>query len=128
MVPLAMGYENRGGVMNAKGSFIANAQLPQGARVAAFTLFASDADEEANSIAYLVRRRLAHGLSATNAPDGVIATAATAGAAEDTLRAFQGKIVNAAVIDNSQFQYFVELVNCSPRIEPFTAQIVTVQQ
>lgn len=128
MVALSGGYENRGGLINSKGSFIADAQLPQGSRLAAFSLFASDEDGDSNSIAYLVRRRLAHGISAANAPDGVIATAATTGSIVDTMRAFPGKIVNAAVVDNSQFQYFVELVNCSSGIEPFTVQIVTVLQ
>lgn len=128
IVPLKAGEENRGGLLGASGSFVANADLPQGGRLAAFNLFASDADNEANTTVYLMRRRLAHGISASNAPDGVIATASTAGAEADAMRAFPGKIMNAAVIDNSQFQYFVELVNCSVGIEPFTVQIVTVQQ
>jgi hypothetical protein len=128
LVPLSPGVENHGGLVDARGSFIANAELPQGARLAAFNLFASDDDPDANSTAYLVRRRLAHGIGASRAPDGVIAMVSTAGAVADTMRAFPGKIINAAVVDNSQFQYFIELVNCSAAIEPFTVQVVTVQQ
>lgn len=128
IVALSVGDEKEGGLINAKGSFVASAQLPQGARVAAFNLFASDADPDTNSVAYLVRRRLAHGISASTGPDGVIAMVATSGAVADAMRAFPGKIMNAALVDNSQFQYFVELVNCSTAITPFTVQVVTVQQ
>ena len=124
-VPLVIGQENRGDLQNAAGSFIANAVLPDGATVTAFTLFANDADSDIDSTAYLMRKKIANGLSPAKSGITAMAAAATSGAVTDTLRAFTDTTINAAIVNNAQFQYFVELVNCGTTIEPFSVQIVT---
>ena len=124
-VPLAIGQENRGDLQNATGSFIANAVLPNGATVTSFTLFANDADGDIGATAYLMRKKITNNLSPAKSGITVMATAATDGAVLDTLRAFTDNTVRSALVDNSKFQYFVELVNCGNTVEPFSVQIVT---
>lgn len=124
-VPLAIGQENRGDLQNASGSFIASVQLPNGSTVTAFTLFANDADSEIDSTAYLMRKRIADNLSPAKSGILAMATAATAGAVIDTLRAFTDNTITQAIVDNAKYQYFVELINCGTTVEPFSVQIVT---
>ena len=124
-VPLAIGQENRGDLQNATGSFIANAVLPNGATVTSFTLFANDADAEIGATAYLMRKRITNNLSPAKSGIIEMAAATTSGAVLDTLRAFTDNTITAAVVDNSRFQYFIELVNCGTTVEPFSVQVVT---
>jgi len=124
-VPLAIGDDNRGDLQNGKGSFIANADLPNGATVTKLTLFANDNDTDFDSTAYLVRKRITGGLSPAKSGYVVMAQASTNGAVNDTLRAFSDTSVQNAVVDTSKYQYSVELVNCATTVEPFSVQIVS---
>jgi hypothetical protein len=124
-VALDVGQENRGDLQNAKGSFIANVVLPQGSTVTKFTLFANDADADINTTAYLMRKRIAGGLTPAKSNVGVMAVAATSGAVTDTMRAFSDTTIVTPQVVNTVNQYFVELVNCGTTVEPFSVQIVT---
>jgi hypothetical protein len=124
-VALEIGDENRGDLQNAAGSFIANVVLPQGATVTRFTLFANDADSDINSAAYLIRKRIVNNLSPAKGGITGMAVAATSGAVTDKLRAFSDTTILSPTIANSEYQYFVELINCGKTVEPFSVQIVT---
>jgi hypothetical protein len=124
-VPLEIGQENRGDLQNAAGSFIANVVLPQGSTVTKFTLFANDADSDINTSAYLMRKRIANGLSPAKSSIVGMARASTSGAVTDTMRAFSDTTIENPKVANSENQYFVELVNCGMTVEPFSVQIVT---
>jgi len=124
-VPLAIGADNHGDLQNGKGSFIASADLPNGAKVTKLTLFANDNDGDFDSTAYLIRKRIANGLSPSKSGYVVMAQASTSGAVLDTLRAFSDSSIQNAVVDTSKYQYSVELVNCATTVEPFSVQIVS---
>ena len=124
-VPLEPCEENRGDLQNAAGSFIASVNLPNGATVLSFTLYANDADADINSTAYLMRKAITNGLKPAKTAIVSMAIASTSGAVTDTLRAFTDSTIVSPVVANMHNQYFVELVNCGKTVEPFSVQIVT---
>lgn len=124
-VPLTPGEENRGDLQNTTGSFFAFVRLQDAATVTGFSLFANDADMDYDSAAYLIRKRITGGLSPAKGGYTVMAEAHTSGAVTDTLRKFSDSTIGGAVVDNSRFMYYVELVSCAKTVEPFAAQVVT---
>jgi hypothetical protein len=123
-VPLQIGTENRGDLNNGKGSFIQFVTFPQGVTIHAFRLYANDNDNQVDSYAYLIRKKITPGLSPAKAGYVVMATVHTAGAVNDVLRRFETKSISRAVVDNTRFMYYVELVNCATTVEPFAVQIL----
>jgi hypothetical protein len=120
-VPSQQGEENNGDLNARKGSFLENLQLPKGATITNFRLYANDFDAE-DSFAFLVRKAHAPGLAPAQGGYEVIAEVATDGAVMNTMRAFDDASITAPRVDNRNFYYFVELVNCA-NIEPFSVQV-----
>ena len=115
------GEENNGNLNARKGSFLENVQIPKGATITNLRLYANDFDAE-DSYAFLVRKAQAPGF--TPAQDGyeVMGEVETDGAVMNTMRAFDDSTIASPKVDNRNFYYFIELVNCA-NIEPFSVQI-----
>ncbi len=120
-VPSEQGEENNGDLNAKKGSFLENVQLPKGATITNFRLYANDNDAE-DSFAFLVRKQQAPGLDPAQGGYEVIAEVKTEGAATNIMRPFDDSTITAPKVDNKNFYYFIELVNCAT-IEPFNVQI-----
>lgn len=121
-VPLQIGDENLGGVINGTGSSIAFLRMTDGHRVTSFSLFANDnADTDVH--AYLIRRKIQNDLAL---PGGyvVMAEAHSADAENNVLRQFTDTSVSFQLVNNRLFSYFIELVNCDGP-EPYAVQVVT---
>jgi hypothetical protein len=114
--------ENRGDLDNAEGSYIAPVSLPGGTRVRSLSVFVNDNDGAADVHAYLVRKRIAHGLNPKDLGYTVMARAQSSGAVNNVMRRFADRSVVAANVDNTRFMYYVELVVC-PVTEPFAVRI-----
>ena len=113
--------EVRGQLDNAKGSFEGFVRLPDGATVTGFAVMVNDADQDDDVHAYLVRRNVADGLDKLKGYF-VMAHAASDGSVINTIRKFEDTTINAKVVDNSHYAYFVELVDCGVP-EPFAVQV-----
>ena len=120
-VPLAQGGEVRGDHDNAKGSFFHTAVLPQGMQVTKLRLVVNDGDAEADVAAYLLRRKITDGTSNT-AGYKVMGRAKSDGAVTNTLRAFTDATILSGRVDNREFQYFVELIDCGVP-EPYSVRV-----
>jgi hypothetical protein len=123
-VPLVIGDENRGDLQNGTGSFIQYVILPQAAVVKSFRLYANDNDTDFDSYAFLVRKQITQNLSPAKGGYRVMASVKTSGAVNDTLRRFLTNTIKSAMVDNTRFMYYVELVSCAKTVEPFAVQIV----
>ena len=121
-VPTQVGGEVRGDMDNAKGSFFEGVRLPHRATVETIRLVVNDGDAETDVFALLVRRRIEHNISNTGGLT-VMGTARSSGAVVNTLRRFNDSSIKKARIDNANFEYFVELVDCGVP-EPYAVQIV----
>jgi hypothetical protein len=84
----------------------------------------NDNDNDFDSHAYLIRKRITSGLSPAKSGYLVMAAIHSSGAVLDTLRRFGTASIKDATIDNTRFMYYVELVNCATTVEPFAIQIV----
>jgi hypothetical protein len=113
--------EVRGQLDNAKGSFEGFVRLPNGATVTGLSLLVNDADQNDDVYVHLVRRNVADGL---NKDKGYLVMAQTHsdGAVIDTIRQFRDTTINAKVVDNSHYAYFVEMVDCGIP-EPFAVSV-----
>lgn len=120
-VPSQQGEENNGDLNAKKGSFLENVQIPKGATITNFRLYANDFDAE-DSFAFLIRKEQAAGLDPAQGGYSVIAEVKTEGAVLNTMRAFDDATIETPVVDNRNFYYFIELVNCA-NIEPFSVQV-----
>jgi hypothetical protein len=120
-VPSQQGEENNGDLNARKGSFLENVQIPKGATITGFRLYANDFDAE-DSYAFLVRKSQSPGQSPAQDGYSVMAEVKTEGAVMNTMRAFDDASIETPVVDNRNFYYFVELVNCA-NIEPFSVQV-----
>ena len=120
-VPSQQGEENNGDLNARKGSFLENVQIPKGATITGFRLYANDFDAE-DSFAFLVRKEQSPGLDPAQGGYSVIAEVSTDGAVMDTMRPFDDSTIETPVVDNKNYYYFIELVNCA-NIEPFSVQI-----
>ena len=120
-VPSQQGEENNGDLNARKGSFLENVQIPKGATITNFRLYANDFDAE-DSFAYLIRKQAGDGFAPAQDGYTVMAEVKTDGAVMNTMRAFDDGSIEAPKVDNKNFYYFVELVNCA-NIEPFSVQV-----
>ena len=122
-VPLSNGGENRGDLDNSKGSYLAPVVLPQGATITSFRLFVNDGDADTDVFAYLLRRKLFDGQ--TPAVNGYVTIAATqsTGAVIATVREFKDDTIKKALVDNTSYFYYTEIVDCGIP-EPYAVQVV----
>jgi hypothetical protein len=120
-VPLQNGGENLGDLDNSKGSYMAFLRLEQNSTVRKVRLFVNDADADDDVSAYLIRRKIVPGLATT---DGykVMGRAQSSGAVTATIRRFTDDTINGAVVDNNEFAYFIEMIDCGIP-EPFAVQV-----
>lgn len=121
-VALQNGGENRGDLDNGEGSYFAFLRLPQGAKVTALNLFVNDADDQDDVFAYLIRKKIADGLTPATLGYKVMAQTKSSGAVTATIREFSDETIDGATIDNAHFSYYIELVDCGIP-EPYTVQV-----
>jgi hypothetical protein len=121
-VPSQPGSENKGDLNAKKGSFLAQVVLPQGARVKQLSLFANDNDGDDQVFAFLVRKQIANGLSPQFEGYEVMAQTNSTGAVANTMRQFTTTGIAAKKIDNRNFYYYLEMINCAT-IEPFDVTV-----
>lgn len=117
-----VGGEVRGDMDNAKGSFFEGVRLPHRATVETIRLVVNDGDADTDVFALLVRRRIEHGISNTGGLT-VMGTARSSGAVVNTLRRFSDSSIQKPRINNTDFEYFVELIDCGVP-EPYAVQLV----
>lgn len=115
--------ENHGDLNAAMGSFLHPVSLPQGAVVQQLTLWANDFDTGGDVHVYLVRKLLQSGLSPQFIGYHVMASTASSGAVLNTMRRFRDTTVALAKVDNVNYEYYLEVVNCAI-VEPFAVQLV----
>ena len=120
---LVPGDEHAGDLNAAKGSFLAFLRLPDGAKVTGLSLYANDFDTE-DSHAFLVRKRITPGTHPKESGYVTMAAAKSAGAVDSTIRKFTDTTIDKPTVNNTDFEYFVELVVCGAT-EPFAVQVVT---
>ncbi|MDT4916683.1 MAG: hypothetical protein QOI15_177 [Pseudonocardiales bacterium] len=125
-VPSQPTSENRGDLNAAKGSFLHQLALPQGAVVQRLTLWANDFDSDTDAHVFLVRKLLRAGLSPQFAGYNVMASTASSGAVLNTMRRFTDNTVRFHTIDSAGYEYYLEVVNCGI-VEPFAAQVTYTQ-
>lgn len=116
------GEENRSALNNGKGSYLGAVNLPQKAKVTAFSLFANDNDGDTDVYAHLVRNTIGDGISMPGEGYEVMADAKSDGAVNNVLRQFNDTTINSPKVDNKGSLYFVELLVCGVT-EPYAIQI-----
>jgi len=116
--------EQSGDLVNSTGSYLGSVQLPQGATVTDFNLFANDGDLDTDVHAFLLRKHIVAGLQSPSANGlATMADAHSSGSVVSVLRRFHDHTIHQPIVDNSQYSYFVELVDCGIP-EPFAMQVV----
>jgi hypothetical protein len=114
--------ENKGDLNTSKGSFLAPVNLPDGATIHTFSLYANDNDADEGTHVFLVRKLLMPKLSPQFNGYKVLAKTASKGAVLNTMRRFSDPSVAGGAVDNAKFDYYVEMVNCAT-VEPFAVDI-----
>ncbi|MDQ4095333.1 MAG: hypothetical protein M3174_03900 [Actinomycetota bacterium] len=117
-----VGGEVRGDMDNAKGSFFEEVRLPNRATVENLRLIVNDGDADTDVFALLLRRRIEHGISNAGGLT-VMATARSSDGVVNTIRRFNDSSISAPRINNADFEYYVELVDCGIP-EPYAVQIL----
>jgi hypothetical protein len=116
------GAENKGDLNAIDGSYLQEVLLPQGAKVTRLTLFANDNSDQ-DAWIYLVRKRIDAGLDPQFQGYKVMAQTRSTDAVNGVMRKFSDGSVQGAVVDNSRYFYFLEMVVCDA-IEPFAVRVV----
>jgi hypothetical protein len=120
--PLTEGDEHFGDLNAAHGSYLAAVLLPNATTVTRFSVYANDFDTE-DVHAFLVRKRITAGTTPKESGYTTMAHANSSGAVDTTIRKFTDSTINGARIDNTDFEYYAEIVVCG-NTEPFAVQIV----
>ena len=116
------GAENQSDLDAAhQGSYLENARLPDGAKIDSLSAYIQDFDAD-DAYVFLLRKKIANGLSPRFTGYQVMASTHSSGAVDDTMRKFTDATVKHATIDNSSYFYFLEMVVCA-NIEPFAVQV-----
>lgn len=115
------GAEFQGVLLDAAGSFLSPVNLPQNATVTGISVSAHDFTDPGDVHLFLVRKFAGVQANFTD-KYAVMASVASSGF-DDSQRKFTTHHITNAVIDNSKFSYFVELVNCDSTIQPVAVQI-----
>ena len=111
------------GAIEEAGGYIGNVILPNGARIIGFRLSAEDNDPDVNVYAYLARKRLTTQGGNFLAGYKVLATVNTTGTQAGIHRVGTTSIASG-LVDNAQYAYLVELVNCASTVNPAGIQVV----
>jgi len=120
-IPSQTGHEFNGTLQDAAGSLIGAVTLPQDATVTKFSATAHDNTEPGDVYAFLVRKS-ALKQNAFTGKYAVMASVHSTGSV-DQARKFATAAITNAVIDNTSYAYFVEVVNCDSTIQPIALQV-----
>jgi hypothetical protein len=114
----------RGRLNNAQGGFVESVNVPTGATITGLSLFVRDADADPgiDAHAFLLRKRIADGLSPDTRGFGVMAHAVSSGGAAE-MRKFSDTTVANGLVDNAKYMYYVELDVCFATVEPYAVQV-----
>lgn len=115
------GSEFNGVLENGAGSYIGGVHVPQGATITALGLTAQDFTSPADVHVFLVRKSALAQANFTG-KYSVVASVSSSGAV-DQARLFSSSTITNPVVDNSEFAYYVEMVNCDETIQPIAIQI-----
>jgi hypothetical protein len=122
-VPLTPGDEHFGDLNAAKGSFLAFVRFPQAVTVTRFSVLSNDFAGDDDTHAYLVRKRITPGTHPKETGYVTMANATSTGAEDSVIRKFNAPLIAHPKIDNTNFEYFAEIVICDAT-EPFAVQLV----
>lgn len=111
------------GTEGGPGTYIASLNLPQGAHVTALRLSARDNDADKNVQAFIVRKRMAPKAGVDGFGGYTTMTEAVSNGASTALRRFSNTVISTPVIDNTQFAYMAEIVNCVDTVDPIGVQV-----
>jgi hypothetical protein len=114
--------ELKGALLQFAGGMLFPIQLPPGARVTRLRYTIVDQDSDVDSFVYLVRKRLAAGLTKDEGYT-VMATTHSAGNLLEKTRQFTDTTINGAIADPNNFAYYLEIVNCGITLEPIGVQV-----
>ena len=112
------------GTTGSVGSFIGDLQLPQGASVRQFRLSARDNDTDNEIYAYLLRKRMAPKAGVDGFGGYQVLASVHSGGFSMLLRRFTTSSVTNGLVNDSNFSYFAEIVNCVDTTDPIGVQIV----
>ena len=112
------------GTTNFIGGATASVNLPQGATVTALRVSVGDNDTDLNVTAYLVRKRIAASSTLDTFDGYTVMAQATSSGADSHIRTFSDTSIVNAAINNTNFAYYVELLNCADTTDPIGVQIV----
>jgi hypothetical protein len=112
--------ENKGDLDNGNGSYLHAVNLPQGVTVESLSLWTNDFSAD-DVYLFLIRKKLDRGMNSF-AGYLVMARTKSQGAVQNTMRRFTDTSIQGARIDNQNFYYYLELIECDTE-EPHAAQI-----
>jgi hypothetical protein len=114
--------EFKGSLLQFEGGLLFPIQLTPGATVTRLRYTVVDQDADVDSFVYLIRKRLAAGLTKDEGYS-VMATTHSTGSVLDVTRQFSDTTINNKVADPNNFAYYLELVNCGITVEPIGVQV-----
>ncbi len=120
-VASTQGSDNFGVLINSQGSALAPISLPQGATVTAFRYTVRDSDADFDTYAYLASKRL--GKYPTELQGYSVLASVHSKSASSRVRQVVDTSIANALIDNTQFAYYVETVTCASNLEPIGIQV-----
>jgi hypothetical protein len=112
--------EEKGALLQFEGGMLFPVQLS--GKVTRLRLFAVDQDAQVDAFVYLVRKKLVANVP-KDAGYTVMATAHSSGNVQTIVRQFDDTTITGALVDPSQFAYYLELVSCGITVEPIGIQI-----
>ena len=121
-LPLTTTPTEHNGAVEQGGGYVGNLMIPQGARITGFRLSAEDNDGDTAVYAYLARKKLTNQSGNFLSGYKVLATVQTSDHAG--IRRVGTSTIASSLVDNTQYAYFVELVNCASTVNPVGLQVV----
>jgi hypothetical protein len=114
--------ELKGALLQFEGGLLLPIQLTPGATVTRLRYTIVDQDSDVDSFVYLLRKRLAPGLTKDEGYS-VMATTHSTGSLLEKTRQFNDTTIVNKVADPNNFAYYLELVNCGITLEPIGVQV-----
>jgi len=111
------------GTVDGIGTYIGSVNLAQGAHITNLRLSARDNDATFETHAFLLRKRMAPQTGLDGFQGFKVMAAVDSAGASTNLRRFSTSAISSATVDNVNFSYFVELVNCVDTVDPIGVQI-----
>ena len=111
------------GTEGGPGTYIASVNLPQGAHITAFRITARDNDTDKDVQAFIVRKRMAPKAGVDGFGGYTTMTGVQSSGASGALRRFSTSVISTPTIDNNQFAYMAEIVNCVDTVDPIGVQV-----